>query len=681
MQQFAGSPVIAARYFQVVFQNPTLGSIPAIQQAHLEVLVDAIVVALQSLAPTALALMAVLESTTAQFLQACLSVLPLASPEAAESPAVLEPIDFADALESLAGRHLIDVIRREGAAPQFALPESVREHVRARTITQYLSNRVAFHTAASAAFLADNDMFEAVRHLILIDEVDSALGIVCAEWDRRDNSVVKRVCDLFHRDYVLAHLEAVAVVWLVESAAADRDGVEMSRLAHLSDRLRAARMVDIGVLELRARITVRAAMTRVLLGQNLLGEAEATVADAASDVHRAKATARRTLGGAYTEHLLSAAHCALIGGDLIAAHRFFASAQSAGRARPHHSAIARATLGLALCSIFNADFEAAQRHIDGAAAVWGATSAVGELELTSAWAQILLWSCVGADAQLIAFGTALTARARADIRWNALAQFVDAARLASSRCFADATNVLRNLSGLTLGGLQQPLFQQTVQTSLALMAVLSGRPGTGFTALSITPPSENHAVCFNAFRALLEAARADPSAALRATDECIANATSHARLMLPYVYLSRSIAFSLQSHPQASADALAVSRALASGRSQRVPFAEILARFADRVASASASTSATNGADPVGQLDELAHSAGAAGSIGGSSTLTPKERQVLTHLAQDGTLSVIATSLFVSENTLKSHTRSIYRKLGVSSRREATDRGALWGLV
>ena len=679
MQQFAGSPVIAARYFEVVLQNPTLGSLLALQQAHLDVLLDA--AALHSLAPAALALMAVLESTTAQFLEACLTAPLTIGFEPAESPAWLNPTHFADTLESLACRNLINVVRREGAAPQFALPESVREHVRARTITHYLGNRVAFHSAASAVFLAEHDVFEAVRHLLLIDEVDSALGIVCAEWDRLETTVVKQVCDLFHRDDVLAHLEAVAVFWLVESAAADRDDVEIAHLAHLSDRLRAARMVDIGVLELRARITVRAAMTRVLLEQDLLEEAEATAADAASDVHRAKATARRSLGGAYTEHLLSAAQCALIGGDLIAAHHFFASAESAGRARPHHSAIARATLGLALCAIFNADFEAAQRHIDGAAIARGANRSDGELELTSAWAQILLWSCVGADAQLIAFGTALAARARADIRWSALAQFVDAVRLASSHCFADATNVLRNLSGLTLGGWQQPLFQQTVQTSLALMAVLSGRPGTGLAALSITPPSENHAVCFNAFRSLVEAARGELTAALRATDECIAIATSHARLMLPYVYLSRSIAFSLQSHPQSAADALAVSRALAAGRSQRVPFAEILARFSERVGPGPVSSIAADDTVRLDPFDELATAAGTLAGLAGSSTLTPKERQVLIHLAQVGTLSVIATSLFVSENTLKSHTRSIYRKLGVSSRREATDRGALWGLV
>jgi LuxR family maltose regulon positive regulatory protein len=47
-----------------------------------------------------------------------------------------------------------------------------------------------------------------------------------------------------------------------------------------------------------------------------------------------------------------------------------------------------------------------------------------------------------------------------------------------------------------------------------------------------------------------------------------------------------------------------------------------------------------------------------------------------------GTLSTreIGRELYLSGNTIKTHTRSIYRKLGVFSRRDAIERGRELGL-
>ncbi len=51
--------------------------------------------------------------------------------------------------------------------------------------------------------------------------------------------------------------------------------------------------------------------------------------------------------------------------------------------------------------------------------------------------------------------------------------------------------------------------------------------------------------------------------------------------------------------------------------------------------------------------------------------LTRRELVVLEHLSEDVTLEEIATSLFVTRNTVKSQVRSLYRKLGVSTRADA----------
>ena len=54
-------------------------------------------------------------------------------------------------------------------------------------------------------------------------------------------------------------------------------------------------------------------------------------------------------------------------------------------------------------------------------------------------------------------------------------------------------------------------------------------------------------------------------------------------------------------------------------------------------------------------------------------SLTPRERQILRRLHGSQTLQEIATDLYVSHNTVKTITLSLYRKLGAHSRAEAID--------
>lgn len=59
--------------------------------------------------------------------------------------------------------------------------------------------------------------------------------------------------------------------------------------------------------------------------------------------------------------------------------------------------------------------------------------------------------------------------------------------------------------------------------------------------------------------------------------------------------------------------------------------------------------------------------------------LTPAELRVWELLKSRMTLNEIAGALFLSRETVKSHTGAIYRKLGVASRREAQDLAESWG--
>ena len=61
--------------------------------------------------------------------------------------------------------------------------------------------------------------------------------------------------------------------------------------------------------------------------------------------------------------------------------------------------------------------------------------------------------------------------------------------------------------------------------------------------------------------------------------------------------------------------------------------------------------------------------------------LSGRELEVLRLLASRLTTTEIASALFVSANTLKSHMKSIYRKLDVSSRADAIRQGKAHGLT
>lgn len=61
--------------------------------------------------------------------------------------------------------------------------------------------------------------------------------------------------------------------------------------------------------------------------------------------------------------------------------------------------------------------------------------------------------------------------------------------------------------------------------------------------------------------------------------------------------------------------------------------------------------------------------------------LTPREHSLLPYLATLLTQEEISSSLHISVNTTRTHLRALYRKLGVSSRREAVHRAREWQII
>jgi LuxR family maltose regulon positive regulatory protein len=79
--------------------------------------------------------------------------------------------------------------------------------------------------------------------------------------------------------------------------------------------------------------------------------------------------------------------------------------------------------------------------------------------------------------------------------------------------------------------------------------------------------------------------------------------------------------------------------------------------------------------------EEQAPSATTRPASPGPAALSARELVVLRHLGGEGSSTQIARELFISRNTLKSHVKAIYRKLGVGSREEAVASARRLGLL
>ena len=75
------------------------------------------------------------------------------------------------------------------------------------------------------------------------------------------------------------------------------------------------------------------------------------------------------------------------------------------------------------------------------------------------------------------------------------------------------------------------------------------------------------------------------------------------------------------------------------------------------------------------------HVKGGAGRTAREATLTQRELEVLQHIAEGKNDRTIAESLHISEHTVRSHIKNLYRKLGVSSRAHAVAKALGEGII
>jgi LuxR family maltose regulon positive regulatory protein len=197
-----------------------------------------------------------------------------------------------------------------------------------------------------------------------------------------------------------------------------------------------------------------------------------------------------------------------------------------------------------------------------------------------------------------------------------------------------------------------------------------------FTILSELNPHEHHALCPERFMARLALQHGDLRGADLALGDCELIGENHSPRTLIDVQLLRG-AIELERGDLTLSD-MSIDRALhAMARTGvRSPFRHIPPRLLSRLAKRALERPQS---DEVRRILGLVVQA-TEGMARGIEPLSERERLVLVYVERRLTVAQIATELFISPNTVKTHMRSLYRKLGVATRDEAIRKARSLGL-
>lgn len=219
-------------------------------------------------------------------------------------------------------------------------------------------------------------------------------------------------------------------------------------------------------------------------------------------------------------------------------------------------------------------------------------------------------------------------------------------------------------------------------SSKALALIHLGDPGGALRVIEGLESPSAHTTCFEMLRAGIYLQLGEPRKALAATEACVRKTSGHSLSSLPSVFLRRAVAHEILGHHSLADSDFSRATHLAAettGLRAAIGFpkdiletlywrlAENEPEFRPELLRRLPSQVEYPDRIPLGfDLPE---------------PLTERERVLAGWLLTDLSLKVIAETLYVSLNTVKTQVSSIYRKLDVTSRNEAIEKLEATGLV
>lgn len=259
--------------------------------------------------------------------------------------------------------------------------------------------------------------------------------------------------------------------------------------------------------------------------------------------------------------------------------------------------------------------------------------------------------------------------------WQPLGCYAIAAVSIISEEYVDGLDALRDCLQAYRGWPEPGAIVTMSEGLRATLLMRLGETDSAWDILDSLAPTEHHANCPARFIAHLRFVTGDSRGALDALRECESLGDTHSSRTLVDVQLIKAAA-NLDFDNLGGSD-VAFDRALslAARNDMRIPFrlvpADVMSTLIER---------AEKRTQSVKVAEMLAHVTGSGPKVDDAPQLTDRERDIIRLAARDLAVTQIADELFISTNTVKSHLRSVYRKLGVNSRREAKKRARELGL-
>ncbi len=270
---------------------------------------------------------------------------------------------------------------------------------------------------------------------------------------------------------------------------------------------------------------------------------------------------------------------------------------------------------------------------------------------------------------------ALTAARASD--WLPLAHYaVGTASIVTGR-FIEGLDELRRSLSVAQGWDARPAIVSASEGMRGVLLMHLGETAGATAIFETIRPTHLHANCPGRFLAGVRFGAGDARGALEALRSCEELGELHSSRTLIDVLMIRAAANYELGNPVIADIAFDRALLLASQNGMRTPFLLIPSATMQRMLGRATDRSQPDSVHVL--LDDLL--AGTGTPVRGAlEPLSVRERDIAYHLYLDKTVNQIAAELFISTNTVKTHVRSIYRKLGASNRKDAVRRVRELGL-
>ncbi len=278
--------------------------------------------------------------------------------------------------------------------------------------------------------------------------------------------------------------------------------------------------------------------------------------------------------------------------------------------------------------------------------------------------------------EVVSLSPVALASARAS-DWLPLAHYaVGTASIVTGR-FIEGLDELRRSLSAGQGWDARPAILSASEGMRGVLLMHLGETAGATAIFESIRPTHLHANCPGRFLAGVRLGAGDVQGALEALRACDELGELHSSRTLIDVLMIRAAANYELGNPVIADIAFDRALLLASQNGMRTPFLLIANATMQRMLGRAADRNQPDSVHDL--LDDLL--AGTGTPVRGAlEPLSARERDIAYHLHLDKTVNQIAAELYISTNTVKTHVRSIYRKLGATNRKDAMRRVRELGL-